>query len=561
MGLWEKLAQWHDVCLCLLVPKGAYKLPETSVQLKLFEEISDMQGYLRGLEDELVGSDIVFSFQTVHLSTFQAVRSGLRHGFPVCVIAEDSEPYAYQSYPNLRAIQSDVHEHASGFLCLSTFTQDVLKAEGIRSEIIHSFTLPILVQDSFRRNKQREKFRNYINLRSDEQLITWLGNSSVQKEIPDFLRALQQLRRINPVVAQQTRILFVIPQSESEEFKYLAHDLGLVRQVMFMHQDVSLFKHDLYAASDAVLVPWTNPYKGYPCQLVDAVQQGALAIVAQGSFNHQLIGQRSLPFQQESLLGLVHAMQQIGERSRLVDALDSNSIVGNVAEELLSFISSVEISRTNSGDNIQSLLAKLEHSVHMSQLTEAKIFAEDLTLRLGGQHPLMDQVLVLKGQIAYADREWEQAMNYFGEALGLQPRNINALLGLGQICFHTHSYEDAQRFFRKVLSAEPNCHQAFLGLGLLNQKIQDMDEALFWLKKALEGEKSQVLALTAIIQIALECIDAYESIRLLEDLRESGIDTSNLKIALGQCYIRTGDVEAGNALINQAISQGVAQIA
>lgn len=561
LGLWEQLAKVHDVCLCILVPKSAYKIPETSVNMKLFEEISDMQGYLRGLEDELSGSDIVFSFQTVHLSTFQAIRSGLRFGFPVSIIAEDFEPFAYQSYPNLRAIQTDVHEHAASFLCLSSYTQDVLRAEGVQPERIRAFNIPLVMQDGPRRLRQRDKFRKYIDLRADEQLVTWLGHGTTQKEVPEILRAVHQLKRINPVTAQQTRLLFVMPQPEAEEFKYLAHDLGLARQVLFMHQDINQFKHDLFAASDAVIAPWTHSYKGYPCQLVDAVQQGASAIVAQGSFVHQLLGASALTFQPENPLGLVQALQQIGEHRQNTQALGGSSAPGQAINEIMQIISAAEVAKEAQGDTAQSLLSKLEKAVNANQLNEAKIFAEDLSLRLGGQHPLMTQVHVLKGHVALAEREWERAMDSFSDALGLQPRNIDALLGLGQICFHTQSYEEAQRFYRKVLSADPNCHHAFLGLGLMNQKIQDFEEALFWLKKALENQKSQVLALTAIIQIALELGDAYESVRLLEDIRDSGIDTTNLKIALGQCYIRTGNVEAGKDLINQAIAQGAVQAA
>jgi hypothetical protein len=56
-------------------------------------------------------------------------------------------------------------------------------------------------------------------------------------------------------LADNIKILCVGQGAATMDLKYLAYDLGLGKQAMFLHQDPEPFLNDLYSSSDIMFEP------------------------------------------------------------------------------------------------------------------------------------------------------------------------------------------------------------------------------------------------------------------------------------------------------------------
>ena len=96
LALFESLKHDFDVCVYALDLCNVVDRHGTSLKIRVFENIQDMPGYMRGLEDELASCNLIVGIETSRLSTFQAVRAARKYGIPMVVVVNEFKPYFYE---------------------------------------------------------------------------------------------------------------------------------------------------------------------------------------------------------------------------------------------------------------------------------------------------------------------------------------------------------------------------------------------------------------------------------------------------------------------------------
>lgn len=113
LKVWEDLSLRHSVEV-YAIDSGNYN-GTTSLPLVLFPQIPDMPGFCRDLERHLMGSDVVVGIETSKLYTFQAVRAARNLGIPFACVTHEYDPFIYEKFANIRAIQQDICQNSDAF--------------------------------------------------------------------------------------------------------------------------------------------------------------------------------------------------------------------------------------------------------------------------------------------------------------------------------------------------------------------------------------------------------------------------------------------------------------
>ncbi|MBI3483176.1 MAG: tetratricopeptide repeat protein [Bacteroidetes bacterium] len=91
---------------------------------------------------------------------------------------------------------------------------------------------------------------------------------------------------------------------------------------------------------------------------------------------------------------------------------------------------------------------------------------------------------LLKGNIASRDRNWEQAMYYYGEAIRLEPCYADAWNNLGTVYFQQQRFEKAMENYDKALNCRPKfINELAVNHAIVQYYLKNFDEATTELQK------------------------------------------------------------------------------
>lgn len=570
--LFDGLARDYDVTIYAINTPAFASTRELTSRVLLFDESADMPGYLRGVETMLADASLVIGLETSRLSTFQAIRAAARHGIPSAVLVNEFIPYFYSSYPNIRAVQSDIVQKTDRFLATSSYAVAALEIEGAPARKIGRVTMPVATR-RFRPNAEsRQRFRDYIHIRPEERLVMFHGDLIPENQPERLLQAARMMRQMAPGRTPPMRLLFVGNGPHADSLKYQAHDMGLGQLIMFMHQDPSPFLHDLYAATDAVIHPEvkrTDIHEEIPWHVLEAMASGAAAIVVRNTIAGELAGGGAIQIETgmpqsfaQALLGITSSDEALARakgaacewiRTRL-DAPSAGALLSEEIAALLASPSAADLRMaafTKGRAAIEDAL--LENNPH-----DALVHVEDLLLIDSPSPADRSEVLRMKGDTMRALGKSEEAMEAYGKAIQDNPSNAAAHRGLGVMALHGHSHEEALTFFRRALAANATDAQAMFGIGMVHRRIGLADDALLWFEKAITADPTYTTAITTLTQTCVEAKNPRRAEEILERVMDVTGETSQVLMALGRVYLAQGKSDIGNRTLQRALQSSQA---
>lgn len=569
LDIFEPLCVRYDVSVLALQNDEVLGSYRTELKIKIFRELQDMPGYMRGLEDELVGSELVIVLDSSRLSSFQALRASLRAQRPVLAYISDSQPFFFSDYPNIRAIQTDIFTHASGFIATTSAVRETLMIEGVGGNKITIVPPGINPQKFSYSDALRTKFRSYIGVGANDLLILSRDELSKAYRAADMLTALRVLRTTMPATFPRVKLLFAATGPAAEEVKYLAADHGLGKNVLFLQQNCEPFLRDLYCASDVVttLRPQDRNIADQGKRwILEAAATRVLPILPMGSQTAEWLGETCIQMAADAPTDVAKFWSAIlGEREELEKRRDAcaahvremhdcEKLATLIEHEIATQLERIEGDVLSERNRFQELYRKVE--AHLAAGNQSEVFSgvEDLLLRVGDRVKERSDLFRIKGDAYLNCGLLDEASQAYADSSHLDDGNWRAFLGLGQLALLSHSHEEAIKFFKKVLARDPNNYQAMLGFGNVYRRLKMYEEALFWLGKCVDLGRGDRKALLALSQTCLESDDLPGAVTALERVMEIvGDKESAVVMGLGQLYLRSGDVEKGRALLDKVM--------
>lgn len=569
LDLFEPLTKTSDVTACVIQHEDALNHYRSPVKIKVFRDIPDMPGYMRGLDDEIASADIIIALETSRLSTFQATRAALKLSKPILVLVQETVPFFYSNLQNIRAVQTDILESATGFIATSAAAQEMLLVEGVQPGKI-KLMLPAICVSQFQPDQRlREKFRGYVGMGKDDFVALFKDDLHPTQQPQEILGALRIVQAKNPQAFANLKVVFAGVGPLADELKYQAYDQGLGKHVFFLHQNTEPFLRDLFCAADILLTARETGPRTPKRWLLEAASVGCVPALQGNSPVVSWLEPHCATFTEMTPMNVAELFQHFlnnssdlaarrnGLREKIALEFDANQRLAELTNIIEGHLEGVpyEIKRqkndfAKSYQEAGELIAQGQHGGGLQIIEEL--------LKLQGNQPSMRADLSrLKGDALLGQGHFEKASEVYGEAVSLDDQNWQAYLGLAQVAYTSHANEESLKLYKKVLARNSNNYKALLGIGLIYRRAKMNEEALFWLMKALSFQGPDKKAVFALAQACLESENDGLAIHVLERALDTVGEDNSLTLALGQIYLRYGMIERGKELLAKGMSQAM----
>ena len=570
LALFEVLRSEFEATFYMLGDDDFISTHESGIRCKVFSKVPNMPGYMRDLESEIANTDCIIGLETSRMTTFQAIRTARKFHIPAGVIVTESQPFFYEKYSNIRAVQYDICRSATFFWATSQAAQETLQLDGVPTEKI-SQALPPISQTRFRQKSElRRKFRSYVGIPNEDIIILCRSDLETHYHLENILESLKHLREQGTPSALRLKILFVGDGAGSKDLKFKAVDRGLGSSLMFLHQDPEPFLCDLLNASDFYLVPGgVSPHRPeeYPLAILEAMSCGVIPIVPAGSVAAELCKGIGFTFSHgtgttltSSIFRALNDLQNLPTLSN--QAMEYVKNDWNSSERQAAFLHDVmnltwtTQSHKSSRKSPRALIQEVESLVQSGAELDALIQVEEAELHGIDSIPCQAELARLKGDALYNLGRINEAMDAYTKSMHLDDNNPDCLRGLGFIAWHGHSNEEALTFFKKALAIRESDVSSTYGIGLVYRRLGLLDEAVYWLERCVLQSNAPASAVVALAQSCAQLTPRSRSIATLEKTIEVVGEQKALLATLGQLYLAEGHIEEGKELLEKAMLVG-----
>lgn len=558
----EKLLDQWSLTLHSLDQPSLAETYQGRIPLKIYHQVKDMPGYLRGLEEEIHDCQLILCFESSTLASFQALRCGLKRGIPVVCVVTEERSFLYDSYENIRTIQGEIYRKAQLFIATSESAKVRLISEGLSEKKIVTIPPGVDFEKYAYHENEKSRFRSYLGIKPEKKIVLYRNDLTHATETHQLIQGLSAIKRLNPKRLEDLILLIQGHGEVKEQLKYQAYDLGLGKNVLFMEQDPTGFLKDFYRAMDALIFPLNfdpSMVQQSPRWVWDAMASGVVPFFPLSYVNRDFPKEVSITLPQDpikifqpvlELLGhpqlLAESKQQVSDWVRKI--MNLNDYLCRW-EETLSGVASQAESKKSTPSSVAHFLAsaRLGTLEERAQLLEAAL----------EQNPKMDDLDRVQVWLELADthlglNHLTEAMNFYTLVTEAQPHEAKGYIGLGFVSLRAKSNEEAYAFFKRAVSLSQESSKAYLGLGYVHKNIGMPEEGAFWFLRCLRLDQKNSKALYGIIQISNELNHAEDAIRVLENARDVVEDHPLLMQALARHYIDQGHQEMGEQLLTNA---------
>lgn len=535
----------------------------------MFKEDPKMPGFMGDLEEHLSSMDAIVAVETSRLASFQALRSARKFNIPIGVLTSEFRPFFYEKFKNIRAIQCDIYNKATQYWALSQAAESLLKLEGVPKEYIRCIGPRISYVPSAKiRSQKRLKFRKYIGLDEKNKVVLLKCDFESWYNINLVIEAFYAYKRYHPK-DQDAKLILCGQGKCSKELKYNVYDRGIGRDVIFIHQDIQPFKHDLLSASDlsiALHADKPETHEDFQFWVAEAMSFGVIPLIESGASELEFVA--SYPNFLDRFSFRNHSAESL--TALFIRYLSPPTLDDQLRQEIMlraqsfqmdqSFIAIMrtdfeqmldDAAKNQPSQNFSTLLKSFEVDFSQQNFDQIICTIEEMLLARDLINNLqLATVLGLKGDAHYHKKQMHEAESAYMDGLSLDPGETRCLRGLGHLLWQSHSHEEALAYFKKALQKNPDDSLSFFGIGMIYSRLGLHEEAAYWLQKAAE---SQPIPPGSLLALAQTCASLdVKGIHILQNVVDNIEEHPVLLLTLGQMYLARGNQEQGNRYITMA---------
>lgn len=563
LGLLEGLRADFDPTVYMLHSAHAINNHGTGLRIRVFENIAEMPGYMRDLEDQIEGNDFVVCFETSRLATFQAVRIARKLGIPSGVIVNEYQPFFYENFQNIRAVQYDVMQKADIFWPTTAQAAGTLLADGVPREKITRVNVPVDL-DRFRYQPAgRAKFRNYIGIKDNEIVILVRSPHEAWSQIQTLLAAFSIVKKRGAVNSRNVRLLLAGDGAKARDLKLKSFDLGIGGHTMFLHQDCEPFLTDLYCAADLIFEPKLSRgdfLPEIPTHVLEAMACNVVPMVLSGSVAAEMAGDAGFVCNEDSPESIAMVLQGIladpvsYELKRLAAQrrVHREFALTSQAAVLARSLTEVLATHQHSADGVTSLLEQAKLLVQAGKERDALVVLEECEVLGVKTNMERAQLHLIRGDAFYALGDMDAATREYSNCMRLDDRNTECLRGLGFVSWKGHSNEEAMIFFRKAIALKQDDRKSQYGIGMVYRRLGLLEESLFWLEQSLIGPERPESAVIAYSQTCIQMNRPERAAERIEKAMDTVGEHPTLMMTLGQLYLTLGRIPEAQDLMSRA---------
>jgi len=181
---------------------------------------------------------------------------------------------------------------------------------------------------------------------------------------------------------------------------------------------------------------------------------------------------------------------------------------------------------------------------------------------------MLPEIALNLGMLHFSARQWDEAINLFGEAIEADPTNRDARINLGNLLLRRRRFEEARVQFQELIELSNNQFEGHLGLGLALVELGRLDDGIDTLSTAIRLRPDHARSYCELgrayvasgqldralesAQVALKLEPAMAEGRLL--LQEILIKSGNFAEAVEACQEALKEGKNSRMLYNLAVA-------
>jgi len=290
--------------------KPRFDLSEIRIPIiKLPESPEFSNIHMPGLEDALVGYDIIFTADITWMYSAQTIVAKHKYGVPVICLEWENIPFAYEDVDVVRRVKKIVREGADFFIAVTERAKRALMLEGISADQIDVIPMGVDTR-RFRPDKNlRRLYRERLGIRDEEIIILFVGRVEREKGIYEIIHAIKKL--YNTIHDIPFRLLIVGNGPDFKPFAERANLLGLKDQVVVVQSCPYSEMPGVYNVADIMVLP-SIPTQRWQEQLgmalIEAMAAGNAVISTYSGSIPEVVGDAGILIQPADHVSLYEAL-------------------------------------------------------------------------------------------------------------------------------------------------------------------------------------------------------------------------------------------------------------
>lgn len=281
-----------------------------------------MDYYHFGLDQALVGCDIVHTMETFNAFSWQALRAKQRHGSKLVISVWENRPFAAERFPAKRRMKYEVLHGADVLLAMTPRAARCLKLEGADPSKIRVWCPGINLERFLPRAKPTVAMAK-LGLTPDDFVFTTVATLRWEKGVYDILHAFKLLTVEWP--DKPLKLVFAGSGPELNRLRALADRIGLAGRVIFTrfaYEDMPT----AYNMTDVFILASTarpNGLEQFGYVLAEAQASGTPIITTQLGSIPEVVGDAALIVPPSDFLALSAAMRKLFEEPAMRQRLSA----------------------------------------------------------------------------------------------------------------------------------------------------------------------------------------------------------------------------------------------
>lgn len=163
-----------------------------------------------------------------------------------------------------------------------------------------------------------------------------------------------------------------------------------------------------------------------------------------------------------------------------------------------------------------------------------------------------DAGYICTADVLYMKEEYEEALNYYHEAIKIGKPQKELFLKTGECYEKINDIPKARNFIRKAIALDPHYAEAFFLLGETYKKEANWTQAISAYERAVKLNKENIDYLLGLADAYLQVEDIDKAVMLFEQILETDSKFKGHWINLAAAYYELEDYEASFALLKEA---------
>lgn len=535
------------------------RLGDLEINLIKFPDYGDDPTYFPGLDDLVLGFDIVLLTDRTSLATFQVLKMHYKSKFKLIVLLNNTKSFPFEESRRNRMIRIELSKVVDEYWVQCNSGLQNLEVEGILKEKIIK-TRPVIRDCRMKRFDALAK----LSLQEDYHYIGFFGEFNWNSQLFDLLNSIGVAKSKYPELRDKIKLILCGYGELSNVLSERAEVLNIKDDVIFLPYSGEMVENT-YNVCNSIFYSLKED-KNRHVESIPLIHQAMadkkIILSTRTPGAEAFLGKHRIDYTKGSIASMSKCLYKMCTAKALVnDILNKNikkieqlkktkDIRDHLNEALVLEDQKVVLTP---GVNLDEMINQTGEKVAQKEYFEAINLIEHLFSNETLRQSQTAELYRLMGDCFTKLSTYTKAKECYLKSIELDNFSSKPYIGIGTVNILENKAEVAVAHFQKAVSLFPSSEQALQGLGLSLQVLGQIEEAFKWMLEAHKLNPKNISIIYSIIRLGSELSDFECVERVVRGFLKNIPDEWNLQYTLAGLLYRKKEYKESEQIVNEIL--------